>query len=306
MGESPSRSMEKKMLDIQPVDTNDGLESISKNSGIALIDADTIAYTACLEVEWAEECLPKEFYREDEWEETLNDPGYFEPEHTIYKTDFDLLLKLAKDRIESIRYQTEAKSVELYFSSGLTFRHKLKDTYKSNRKTMRYPEGLEWLKSELIKSYSGAVCDGIEADDMVVYLKRREPKKYKLCAVDKDVLNSVPGKHFDYFYKRMHWIETDIQTATKWPYLQTLMGDPADNIPGLRGIGVKTAEKLLKECILPCECWNVVVEKYIEKGESIKHAIETMRLVNMHQWNGKSIDLWNPPCVTEYERDLKN
>lgn len=289
------------MLDIQPVTKDDGLESTDTSKGIALIDADTIAYTSCLEMEIAEECLPFEFYNEEEWEDIINHPGYHEETHTIYTTDLDLILNTAKERIEKIRYMTNSKSVELYFSSGMNFRHKLKDTYKANRKSMRYPEGLAWVKAELVKIYSGEVCTEWEADDAVVYLKRKFPKEYTLCAIDKDVLNSVPGKHFDYYHKREHFVETDIETATKWPYIQCLMGDTSDNIPGLKGIGPKKAEKAFGDCVLPCDLWNVVVNLYTERGETIKHAIETMRLVWMHgiteDRNGNwKIQLWEPPC----------
>jgi hypothetical protein len=294
------------MIDIQPIDIDDGLEAEVKLSKTALIDADTLAYTTCLEIEWQEELLPREMYSDKEWKEIVQTPGYVAEEHCIYRTDFDDLLKTAIMRVEEIRHHTSTKDVELYFSSGKTFRHKLCDTYKGNRKTMRYPEGLEWLKNELIKHYNGKVLDEVEADDMVVYLKRTNPDKYVLCAIDKDVLNSVPGKHFDYYYKRMHFVEIDEQTTIKWAYIQCLMGDPSDNVAGLRGIGKKRAEKALAECATPCEYWEKVVGMYIDRGHSIEDAIETMRLVHMHQisvQDGKiKVELWQPPCVTKYER----
>ena len=281
---------------------NDGLDTLEPfTDKIALIDADTIAYTSCLYCEAREELLPESFYTNSEWKEIEEHPGFHEDTWSIYTIDLEDAFTEAQKRVEEIRYKTKTKAVELYFSSGKTFRHHLKDTYKQNRIKLRYPEGLEWLKSELIKEYDGAICDGWEADDQVVYLKRRNSEKYVLCAIDKDVLYSLPGMHFDYYHNRMEWKEVDIQTATKWPYLQTLMGDSADNIPGLKGIGIKTAEKILAEAVLPCDCWEAVVEAYQKKGETIKHAIETMRLVNLHQLvesrNKKlSIQLWEPPC----------
>ena len=282
---------------------DDGLGGAPTPTKVALIDADTIAYTTCLELEVQEELLPKEFYTDDEWEELINHPGYHEETHSIYTIDYDLLVNRAKSRIDDIISETFTKGAELYFSSGKNFRHELCDMYKGNRTKMRYPEGLEWLKQELTKEYAGEICDGYEADDKVVYLKRKYPKKYVLCAIDKDVLNAVPGKHFDYYHGRFHFIETDIHTATKWPYLQCLTGDTADNIEGIRGIGPKRAEKLFEGCELPCDYWNRVVDTYVDKGKSIKQAIETMRLVWMHSLQDDgTIKLWEPPCVTNYER----
>jgi len=287
-------------MEIESLDIDDGLDIVDDSNGTALIDADTLAYTTCLYLEVKEELLPKEFYTEEEWASIIDDPDYDEESHAIYRIDLDELLKEAKSKVEELRYKTRSKNVELYFSSGKTFRNKLCDTYKGQRVRMRYPEGLEWLKRELVKNYDGMVCEGFEADDIVVYKKRREPKKYKLVAVDKDVLKSVPGKHFDYYHKRMHWVETRIQEATKWPYIQALVGDTADNIAGVKGIGPKKAEKLLAEAVLPCDCWKVVVQAYEDNGLTIKHAIETMRLVYMHslyEENGQyKIKLWEPPC----------
>jgi len=292
------------MLDIEPVETYDGLETTIKLSGTALIDADTIAFTSCLECETREDCLPREFYSESEWDEIVNHPLYYEPEHAIYSYDEEELLKIAIGRVEEIRHQTSTKDVELYFSGGTNFRHKLTPMYKANRKNFRYPCGLAWLKEELLKHYKGTICTDWEADDMVVYLKRRYPKKYILCAIDKDVLKSVVGHHFDYYHQRMEWTDTDATTAIRWPYIQCLMGDSSDNIQGCKGIGAKRAEKLLGDLCFPDEMWKVVVKTYESKGLTVKDAIETMRLVNMHQLseiNGKlQITLWQPP-ITTYE-----
>ncbi len=279
------------------INDDDGLGELEVGrKGILLVDADTLAYTACLECEVTEELLPLEFYSAAEWSEITETPGYDENTHCIYSTDYDILLEKAKTRVATIMYETNTKSCELYFSSGSTFRHKLVDTYKNNRASLRYPTGLGWLKSELLNHYDGAICKGHEADDEVVFRKRHYPLKYVLAAIDKDVLNSVVGTHFDYYHARMCFVTTTAETAVKWPYLQCLMGDPADNIPGVRGIGKKRAEALLENLLLPIDLWKKVVEVYTQKANGVKEAIETMRLVNMHQLqeDGK-VQLWSPP-----------
>lgn len=292
-------------MEIESLEIDDGLEVVDNSKGIALIDADTLAYTTCLQEEYGEELLPRDFYTDEEWEELVNTPGYYEAEdgsHWIYSTDLDKILAEAKDKIRQIQHATNTKSVEIYFSSGRTFRHDLADRYKANRLKMRYPEGLEWLKNELIKHFPGAVCDGFEADDMVVMLKRRNPEKYILCAVDKDVLNSVPGKHWNYYISHKYgidpkWVEIDATHATRWAYIQALMGDTSDNIDGIRGVGKKTAEKILGEAYLPCDLWKAVKRAYLKHKLTVKHAIETIRLVHMHQLQPDlKINLWEPPC----------
>lgn len=257
---------------------NSGLtiEGAEPNDKIALIDADTVAYSTCSVCEMGDE-----------------ENGYY--------IDLDFALAEAKIRIEAIRVATGCKDVELHFSTGKTFRHKLTSTYKENRQTTRYPEGLKPLKELLVQEFTGWLHTDFEADDYVVWSKVGYPDKYVLCAVDKDVLNAVEGKHFNYYQSvkyniPMKWIETSALKAKQFPYLQCLMGDSADGIKGIKGCGPKTAEKLLGAETDETKLWNLVLEQYKKAGMSDKDALLTMRLVNMHQLDSKgNIDLWMPP-----------
>jgi len=122
-----------------------------------------------------------------------------------------------------------------------------------------------------------------------------------MTAVDKDVLKSVPGKHFNYYRSErygidMKWQETDVEDAYKFAYIQTLMGDISDNIPGCKGVGPAKAKKALEGFNTPLDLWNAVVKTFKSKGLTEKEAIRDMRLVNMHQLTiDKKIVLWNPP-----------
>ncbi len=289
-------------MEITPVnDIDDGLGSIHipTSNKVALIDADTLVYTTCLELEEREDLLPRDYYSSKEWEEIINAPTYDKENHCLWFIDPDYLIQRCSERIDEVIYKVGTHKAEIYLSSGRTFRHKLTDMYKRNRKNLRYPTGLESAKTEILNHYDGMICDGFEADDIVVYLKRTDPKKYILCAIDKDVLNSVPGEHFDYYHQRMTWKKTDVTTAIRWPYIQCLTGDTSDNIPGIRGVGPKRAEKILEDTCLPGDMWGRVVKAYEKAGLTIKDAILNMRLVNMHQLTKKGdkhvVELWQPP-----------
>jgi DNA polymerase-1 len=143
-----------------------------------------------------------------------------------------------------------------------------------------------------------------EADDMVVALIRDNPNKYILAAVDKDVLYSIPGRHFNYYSSErynidMKWVEVDKDTAMKHHFVQALTGDTADNIPGLQGVGPKTADKILNGIVGPRELWDKVKAEYEARGKTAIDALTTMRLVHMHQVvldkSGQyTVVLWNP------------
>ena len=266
---------------------------------------DTIAFASASTAEYAEEVMPREFYHEDEWKEITEHPFYSEEDGCVWKTDIEHAIATSTEKIRLIMGETNTKSAELYFTEGRNFRYDLYDMYKANRKGNRYPSGLGAIKDGLLKAFPGMSCSEYEADDYCVMLKRTQPNKYILAAVDKDVLKSVPGKHFNYYSSERHdipmkWQETTIEDAFKFPYVQTLMGDSSDNIPGCPGIGPKKAEKALEGCDTPQDLWKAVVKMFKSKKLTVKDAIRDMRLVNMHMLHpkkggGYEIVLWNPP-----------
>ena len=286
-------------MEIEDIGITEGIKSTAK--GIALIDADTIAYATASTSEWADELLPKEFYQYEEWKEIVNDPNYDEENHCIWVINLEEAIATAVDRIEEIKTATETTDVEIYFTEGRNFRYDLYDMYKGNRLGTRPPVGLSEIKHALLKKYPGEICEEYEADDLVVMLKRTNPDKYILCAVDKDVLNSVKGKHFNYYRSEkynipMKWQTTSMVKATQFPYKQCMMGDNGDNIPGCPGIGPKRAETIIADLIEPKEMWDAVVKTFKSKKLTIKDAIRDMRLVNMHQLTpDRKVNLWNPP-----------
>ena len=271
-----------------------------KTTQIALIDADTIAYTACLSSEEAHPILSDGFYTDKELEEIKNDPQYDPKEEVLYKPNLELALSKAKDKIDRILGLTGCCRAELHFTGGReNFRYEIYPNYKANR-TGRVPAGLQELKELMLEHYEGAIHTKWEADDMVVFLKVRQPYDYVLCAVDKDVLGAVVGKHFNYYEssqynKQMKWQETDTYTAQTWSYIQTLAGDTTDNIIGLNRVGIKTAEKLIANCMGHLECWREVVRQYELKGRTKEEALLNYNLVNMrlltHTENGYKIQI---------------
>ena len=259
-----------------------------KHNKIALIDADTVAFTACLAAE--EETT--------EFDENNN-------EVAVFVGDPLEALQNAEDKIQRILDRTGCQTAELYFTGGReNFRYVIFPDYKANRrgpKAQRAPVNLAEVKQLLLERYEGNIATGWEADDMVVYLKKHNPDKYIMCAVDKDVLNSVPGEHFNYYEssqrnKDMTFVEVSEKQAKMWPYLQTILGDTSDNVPGCKGIGIAKAAKFINEDMTEEELWDGVLTAYSSKGMTAEQAQLTMQLVNMHtlaEVNGKlQVQLW--------------
>lgn len=276
------------MMVANDLGSEEGLGEFAVPTLIALIDADTIVYAAASVCEYADDILSKEMYSHDEWVEIIEHPNWDPAEHCVWKVDADRALQLCHDRINNMIEATDSISAELYFTTGRNFRYTVDPMYKANRVSTRYPAGMKDIKIELLKTYKGEICDKIEADDAVVYLKRTQPDKYVLCAVDKDVYKAVAGRHYNYYYSAKYkikpkWVTTELHDAIAFPYLQTLEGDTTDNIRGCPGIGPKKAATALANCHTSFDRWTAVVKLFIKKKLTVKDAIRDMRLVNMHQ-----------------------
>jgi len=288
-----------------------------KTNKTLLVDADTIVFSACLNCTIVEELLPEEFYTDEEWAEILLDPTFDGESNTrkfVYEDDVDAYIN---DKLAYMMEQTGTTRYELHFTGNKrnSFRYtQLDSMYKANRKSGQTPAGLHATKLRWVLNNPNVfIWDEWEADDICVALKRDNPDKYILAAVDKDVIYSLPGKHWNYYtsakyYINMKWIEVSKLEAMRHHYLQTLTGDSGDNIPGLSGIGPKKALKILGDCEDHICMWEKVVAAYEAAGKSVIDAIVTMRLVSMHQLHKDKdgnyrLNLWKPPVGTTIERN---
>lgn len=148
-------------------------------------------------------------------------------------------------------------------TKGKTFRHKMYDDYKATRKPM--PEDLseqiqplysiiEKLKIPMYKK------EGFEADDIIGTMSEYYTGKnidVYIYSSDKDLMQLVndnvfvfsPGNSFvksKIYNKEEVYSKWDVFPEQIIDYL-SLLGDVSDNIPGVRGIGKKTASKLMHE-----------------------------------------------------------
>ena len=163
------------------------------------------------------------------------------------------LLKDEKPDYLSVVLDTKAK----------TFRHKMYNKYKATRKPM--PED---LSEQLIPLYTILKTlniplykkDGFEADDIIGtisdYYTEKNVDVY-IYSSDKDLMQLVNDNVF-VFSPGNSFVKSKIynkeEVYHKWnvfpdqiiDYL-SLLGDVSDNIPGVRGVGKKTASKLMAE-----------------------------------------------------------
>lgn len=144
-----------------------------------------------------------------------------------------------------------------------TFRHKMYDAYKGTRKPM--PEELREqvpLIKEVLTAMGVAIVtkEGYEADDLLGTIAGMAEKKgmdATILSGDRDLLQlatdhvliRIPktkgGKTEVEDYHAKEVLETYQVTPPQIIELKALMGDTADNIPGIPGVGEKTATKII-------------------------------------------------------------
>ncbi|MBC2694204.1 MAG: DNA polymerase I [Desulfobacteraceae bacterium] len=162
-----------------------------------------------------------------------------------------MLLKLIEDR--------NPEYAGMFFDvKGPTFRHEMFDAYKANRPPM--PEDLSiqipYIK-DITKGFNIPVVEmsGYEADDLIGTLARKaEDAGFSVIMVtgDKDFMQLVTKNSIVWDPMKEKTIDSDFIKNTyglepaQMVDVMGLSGDSADNIPGVPGIGPKTAVSLIK------------------------------------------------------------
>jgi 5'-3' exonuclease len=144
-----------------------------------------------------------------------------------------------------------------------TFRHKIFDGYKANREKMPSELiGQVVLIKEVLRVFNIVSLEmpGYEADDILAMLAEFTRNKFRetlIVSGDKDLLQLVSEKIKVMAIKRgvtdtVIYDEKKVEekfgvSPDKIKDLLALMGDSSDNIPGIPGVGPKTARTLVKE-----------------------------------------------------------
>lgn len=148
------------------------------------------------------------------------------------------------------------------FDIGKTFRHEKYDYYKGKRDETpddlkkQFPVAKKILNAMGIKYFE---LEGYEADDIIGTFSKKIDELDEfvgtIISSDKDLLQLISNDIEVKLLKQKDYIrmnkETFINTYGLEPIkmidLKSLMGDASDNIPGVKGVGEKTAIKLLQQ-----------------------------------------------------------
>ncbi len=184
--------------------------------------------------------------------------------------------------------------VSTFDRSAPTFRHSEYKEYKAGRKKMpeelaeQFPVVKELLELLSINIFE---IDGFEADDLIgtlstfaenkdieVYIVTGDRDALQLASDNIKVIITKKGITEKEIYDGKRMIEEYGVTSSQFIDVKGLMGDSSDNIPGVPGIGEKTAFKLIKEY---GSIENVLSNIDNISGKKIKE--------NLHQYSEQAI-----------------
>lgn len=166
----------------------------------------------------------------------------------------------ARKIISLIKNYEPNNLVIAFDSKGKKMRHDLFEDYKANRKPM--PDDLV-TQLDYIKKFVDVLdikrleIEGFEADDIIGSIAKKYSDEYSIniYTPDKDLLQLLKenvnvikvGRKKDKKYNKKIFKDKYSFDVSKFKDYLALTGDKSDNIPGVKGIGPKTAKNLLNK-----------------------------------------------------------
>lgn len=202
-----------------------------------------------------------------------------------------MLLKLINDKAPQY-------AAMVFDSKEPTFRHEIYTEYKANRPPMAEDMAIQIPPiKEIVNAFQIPVLElpGFEADDIIGTLAQKaEKENYKVILVtgDKDFKQLITPYISIWDPMKDIWFTYESQKAMpihpeQYIDFLALSGDSADNIPGVAGIGPKTAEQLIEKFHSLKELYGRIEEipqpklraKLIDQKEN---AFLSQKLVTIH------------------------
>ncbi|NRA63705.1 MAG: DNA polymerase I [Pseudobacteriovorax sp.] len=175
------------------------------------------------------------------------------PTHAVYGSLMFLINLLEKEKPDYFVIASDCAEP--------TFRHEMYDLYKANRTEM--PEDLAVQIPYIYRSFEALGANvlkdpGLEADDLIGSLVTQFAEDDLQCFIvsgDKDFMQLIDSNTFLYSPKKGGVVKIVDTDGVKEKFgvtpdqvidILALMGDSADNVPGVPGIGEKGAAKLIQ------------------------------------------------------------
>lgn len=167
----------------------------------------------------------------------------------------DVAILRTDSLMRDILAETDSSEFRAFLSDSITFRNEIYPWYKANRVQPK-PRHLKACKAFLVNEWKAESEEKLEADDLMGI---NQTKDTIICSIDKDLLQ-ITGAHYNFVKKEFYNITDQSGRYSFW--YQMLVGDRSDNIDGVKGIGPKTAQKILEGCLTEEQYFDTVRNVY--------------------------------------------
>ena len=200
----------------------------------------------------------------------------------------DKIDEIVEEILGAVAFSATSENYEMFITGKGNFRFDVQPTYKQNRSGKPKPEHLQALRDYLVEAYNAKVSSGQEADDDITIRATELGPDTIIASIDKDFLQ-VPCWHYNLNKRTL--VEVDEFEGLLFFYTQILMGDSADNVFGIKGVGPVKAGKMLFGATTECELYEICVAAY---GGDTGKVTENARLLWLLRKEGQ---VWSPPSV---------
>ena len=186
----------------------------------------------------------------------------------------------ADNLLDEIIAGTKADSYNFYLTGKGNFRYSVYPEYKAQRIDTPRPRHLAFLR-EYFTNQGAIVSEGCEADDLLGAEQCSSQDETVIVSLDKDLL-TIPGYHYSWeirgkskgksWVKEAKWTNQTTFEANYWFYTQCIIGDVADNIKGIPGVGKVGAAKILDGLVDEQEMFDAVRTAYDNDDEFLMNA----------------------------------
>jgi len=204
----------------------------------------------------------------------------------IFIEPWEICTEYLDHSIANITQQVEYhfKTVEvtkLYLTSTdhSNFRYALDPKYKISRKKNDKPVYYDCIREYLIDTYHAEVIYGQEADDQLGIEQMKDAGSGMIVTIDKD-LNNIPGWHYDFVKGEFNFWNKE--ASIKFFYQQLLTGDTKDDIFGLKGIGEKKADIILRDCHDEPSMYSTVKNAWVHHKDWIGQPNEALNKMHLN------------------------
>lgn len=175
----------------------------------------------------------------------------------------------------------DASKMRVFLTGSGNFREQIATIlpYKGNRNDLHKPKYYDAIRRYMTEIWNAEIVDGQEADDVLAMTQwAATDDSTVIVSIDKD-LDMIPGNHYNPVSKAFYYVgqeEADLNF-----FKQMLIGDRTDNIPGIDGIGDKTAPKIIAAADYDIdkvreEVKRLYQKQYGDEWEAAYHEVGTL------------------------------